>query len=612
VRGAGGDFWDLVFAAPAGGRIEPGRYLRTLHPAQAGSGPALEIKSGTGSCETGGGHFDVARADYESDGKLQRFDVTFTYFCGNAGVRGALRLGLDPAPAAPTLPPSPKGSASFTRRPNGGPAYTWSFSSDNGDNFGAGFGTVAGDSVAAAVVPSEMPSWLFFFGNSPGERLVPGDYLQAVSLVSPAPGRPSILELDMGGSGYCAEITGNFRILKAVYAASDDSAQEQLTDFHAIWESKCGNVYSTRGDFRFQMPPAPPQHSTATTWGWNGFGELGNGRTDGVSDPSTLGSLRGVRQISAGWVHSLALKEDGTVWAWGYNGFGQLGDGTRTDRSAPVQVKELENIKHVSAGVFHSIAVDAAGTVYTWGYNGFGQLGQYSYTDSLLPRNVVHLAKGISKVSAGYLHSLALGDDGSVWAWGYNGFGQLGHGNRVDRVEPVRVPGAFGATDISAGWFHSLAVKDGRAWGWGWNAFGQLGTGNTIDRLSPAAALKITSATKVSAGFAHSLAVDAQGSAHGWGWNGYGQLGDGTNKDSSVPLGIIVANSPFTDVSAGMFHSAGAAGSRGWAWGSNIVGQLGDGSTTDRLTPVKVPGTLGVTSVGAGGYHSMLSGFAKS
>jgi hypothetical protein len=156
-------------------------------------------------------------------------------------------------------------------------------------------------------------------------------------------------------------------------------------------------------------------------------------------------------------VHSLALKDDGTVWAWGYNGYGQLGNGTNTDSNVPVQVSGLTGITAIAWGGSHSLALKNDGTVWAWGYNGYGQLGNGTNTDSNLPVQVSSLT-GITVIAGGSRHSLALKNDGTVWAWGYNGYGQLGNGTNTDSNVPVQVSGLTGITAIAGGGYHSLAI----------------------------------------------------------------------------------------------------------------------------------------------------------
>jgi YD repeat-containing protein len=150
--------------------------------------------------------------------------------------------------------------------------------------------------------------------------------------------------------------------------------------------------------------------------------------------------------MAAGYYHTVALKNDGTVWAWGYNAQGQLGDGTTTQRTVPVQVMAspgvgLTNVKAIAAGYKHTVVVKNDGTVWTWGWNSDGQLGDGTTTDRKTPVQVSGLTN-VKAVAAGYYHTVALKNDGTVWSWGYNYYGQLGDGTSGDTASksaPVQV-----------------------------------------------------------------------------------------------------------------------------------------------------------------------------
>ena len=307
------------------------------------------------------------------------------------------------------------------------------------------------------------------------------------------------------------------------------------------------------GAFEASVPVAP---ATGSSWGWNGYGQLGAPTGGTRVTPGAQVGLKTVVGESAGLVHSIVLQADGTVWAVGWNGAGQLGDGTTTDRSVPVAVQGLT---------------------------------------------------GVVQVSAGGAHSLALRSDGTVWAWGWNAYGQLGDGTTVQPNVPVQVAGVVGAVSIAAGGLHSVAATaSGSVWAWGWNGVGQLVTGTTADSHQPVPVAALTGVVKVSAGIYHSLALKADGTAWAWGWNAFGQLGDATTADPHVPVPMMTGTLRIRDIAAGAGHSVllGEDG-RVLAAGWNGLGQLGDGSTVDRHTAAPLPGLTGVTGISAGGYHSV-------
>jgi alpha-tubulin suppressor-like RCC1 family protein len=183
---------------------------------------------------------------------------------------------------------------------------------------------------------------------------------------------------------------------------------------------------------------------TVYTWGYNFDGQLGNGNNSNSNVPVAVTGLSGktITSIAGGGGHSIALAPDGKVYTWGYNGFGQLGNGTNTASNVPVAVTGLsgKTITSIAGGAFHSIALASDGTVYTWGYNFSGQLGNGNNTDSNVPVAVTGLSgETITAIAGGVGHSIALASDGTVYTWGYNGLGQLGNGNNTDSNVPVAV-----------------------------------------------------------------------------------------------------------------------------------------------------------------------------
>ncbi|MCX6378837.1 MAG: Ig-like domain repeat protein, partial [Armatimonadetes bacterium] len=294
-------------------------------------------------------------------------------------------------------------------------------------------------------------------------------------------------------------------------------------------------------------------NGTVWAWGYNGYTQLGDGTYVDKATPFQVAGLTGVTQVSAGWYHSLALKNDGTVWAWGYNQYGTLGDGTNVAKASPVQVTGLTGVVQISAGYTTSLALKADGTAWAWGNNSYGQLGDGTFTDSNTPVKVSGLTNA-SQVSAGYLHSAALKSDGTAWSWGYNGYGQLGDGTTFLTNVPVQVSGLAGAVQIAAGLYHSVALKsDGTAWCWGSNGYGELGDGTGAASILPVQVLGLTGGVQVSAGYSDSLAVKSDGTVWTWGWNAYGQLGDGTVIGRIAPVQVsTVAGQTFA--SMGGYH----------------------------------------------------------
>jgi hypothetical protein len=282
---------------------------------------------------------------------------------------------------------------------------------------------------------------------------------------------------------------------------------------------------------------------TVDTWGYDGDGELGDGRISPVyrTSPAPVPGLDGVVQIAAGYQHVLALKSDGTVWAWGYNLARELGNGTTADQATPVQVPGLTGIAQVSASFYDSMARGSDGSVWAWGHNGFGELGDGTTTNRATPVKLPGLS-GVTQISAGYEHGLAVKSDGTVWAWGNNAFGQLGLGTTTNHAAPVQVPGLTGVTQVAAGQTHSLAIAGpgSSVWAWGDDSSSQLGDGATQEQRSPES-IGLNGITQISAGFNQSAAVSSNDAAYSWGASGYA-IDSGQSGPLSVPFQVLFPN----------------------------------------------------------------------
>lgn len=342
-------------------------------------------------------------------------------------------------------------------------------------------------------------------------------------------------------------------------------------------------------------------HTDGSVWtsGANTYGQLGNGTTTQSTRYVKTNNLNDMIEIAAGEYHSIALKDDGTVWTWGKNTYGQLGNGNTTSRSTPAKISGLSDVIAISAGENFSMALKKDGTVWTWGVNFCGQLGNNSQAHSYTPVQVVNSDNtaftDVIAISAGDKHSLALKKDGTVYSWGYRNKGQCGVGaiGEICYKTPVMIPSLDGITAISGGFLYSMALKkDGTMWTWGYNGNGQLGDGTTINRSQPVEIQNFNKITAISAGKDFSMALKNNGidtwsnSVYTWGDNSKGQLCTNNNVSRTSPgttygLGFTAA------ISAGYSHGINVHG-YGWgyvgAWGNNANGQIGVGNTSDTNT----------------------------
>jgi alpha-tubulin suppressor-like RCC1 family protein/trehalose-6-phosphatase len=322
------------------------------------------------------------------------------------------------------------------------------------------------------------------------------------------------------------------------------------------------------------------------------FNAVGESTASNIANATTLPNPK---SVEGGNRHSLALMSDGTVRAWGSNIEGALGVGSSVDDSLiPIPIVGLTGVTAISAGDGHSLALMNNGTVKGWGENIFGGVGSGDNVDHYSPVNVLDF-NGASAISAGGFFSIALKTDGTVWGWGKNDMGQLGDGTTTNRLLPVQVVGLTGVLAISAGQSHSLALKsNGTVVAWGLNDLGQLGDGTTTNRLLPVPVVGLTGVSAVSVGEAHSLALLNDGSVRAWGSNFFGELGDGTTTNRQTPVQVSGLNNVQALAAGGYFSVAFKKDGMVWAWGSGNDGQIGDGTTIHRQTPVQVKGFDGV------------------
>jgi alpha-tubulin suppressor-like RCC1 family protein len=317
-----------------------------------------------------------------------------------------------------------------------------------------------------------------------------------------------------------------------------------------------------------------------------------------------------ITQLAAGWNGGYALASNGRVYSWGANVRGELGDGTTTNRNQPVAVDLSAlpadvHVTQLAAGDLNAYALGSDGHVYAWGLGNDGEIGNGSTSDQHSPVAVTMsgLPAGVTftQIASGAVTAYALGTDGRLYSWGYGLQGQLGNGGTAQQDTPAAIsagaiPVGVKITQAAGGQESGYALgDDGNVYAWGDNQFGDLGDGSTTAATVPVkvaagdipAGLKMTAIT---AGSSSGYALASDGHVYAWGNGGNGQLGNGLGADTTSPVLVSAGEIPsdvlITHISGG-YHSAIALGSdnRVYGWGDN-GGDLADGTNDQRLTPV--------------------------
>jgi alpha-tubulin suppressor-like RCC1 family protein len=302
---------------------------------------------------------------------------------------------------------------------------------------------------------------------------------------------------------------------------------------------------------------------TLWCFGTNGYAELGDGTIGGPdcsgrcrTAPAQV-AIGAVISVSVAQQHACAVKSDGTVWCWGVNGDAQLGDGTTAGqpcgglvcKPTPVQVVGITNAVEVSSGYTHSCARKNDGTVWCWGDNNDGALGDGTMGGAPRSTPVQATITDVAQVGVGDSFTCARKNDGTVWCWGDSQYGEVGTGATMDLAVPTHVTALSAIARISAGRSHACAVKvDGTAWCWGQDLSGQLGNGETkpagcggtCEELPVQVKGLGTNAAGISAGSDFSCARKTDGTIVCWGNRSTGELGIGKFHSNTTYCGNAV------------------------------------------------------------------------
>ena len=322
------------------------------------------------------------------------------------------------------------------------------------------------------------------------------------------------------------------------------------------------------GNLTFRVTSGGRYHSCGVTLsgviycaGANQDGRLGDKSQTPSPIPVQMHSPITFQLVSAGAAHTCAVSLTQDIWCTGNNAEGELGDVstfTHSDTLRPISTTGTLRYRTVSAGGLHTCALTTSGAAQCWGYNLSGQLGaatgvsrnfdpvavsggiDFQVDPTFIPHapDPDFYVPSQGFLSAGYAHTCGVATSESIYCWGNNDDGQLGHAG-ASTSTPTIVTGGFDWKAVSAGQRHTCALTvAGLAYCWGNNDFGQLGDGTRTSSNAPVPVSLSLTFQSISAGETFSCAVTTAGVAYCWGDNEFGQLGVRTTTGSATPVKV--------------------------------------------------------------------------
>lgn len=348
------------------------------------------------------------------------------------------------------------------------------------------------------------------------------------------------------------------------------------------------------------------------SWGLNTAGQLGKGVISPVeANAHYNGSIAGeILTVAAGHgFNSIVLYSDGTLKGWGANDEHQLADGTIENKNSPIPISSAGNNNiAVVTGFGHTMALKDNGTLWGWGDNASsGQIGNGSNQNEQSPVAVGTDNQWIS-ITTGSHTTAGIKSDGSLWAWGGNYNGEVGNGDTSSQSTPVQIGVNDAWSAVAMGGSHTIAIKsDGTLWGWGRNYAGESGAGENVDDVLEFTQIGTDNDwVALNASSMSSFALKANGTLWGWGAANMGQLGQDLPLPVKITTPTQIGNGNFLQAKLGNWSGAGLlADGTVAAWGNlNMVfGELGMGDSNNYPTPTVIPGHNDIVQIGSGQAH---------
>jgi len=356
------------------------------------------------------------------------------------------------------------------------------------------------------------------------------------------------------------------------------------------------------------------------SWGYNNTGELGVNNKTQYSSPVQVGSDTTWAKIMAGTEgSSAAIKNDGTLWTWAKNSYGALGHNNQTVYSSPKQIPGT-TWNEVNGQQQGMTATKTDGTLWTWGQNSDGQLGQNegnaNYTQRSSPVQVGSDTDWNKPVVSYAKSGGSIKTDGTLWMWGDNDDGRLGHNNETQYSSPVQLGSDTTWNQVYMGNNHTGATKtDGTLWSWGKNEKGQMGQNDRTLRSSPVQIPGTNWATgtrSLSSSDEFAAAIKTDGTLWMWGLNEHGQLGQNQGpggNPGSYSSPVQVPGTTWRSVFCGRKNSfATKTDGTMWSWGygnRGSTGLLGLNDAISRSSPTQIPGTTWSTDLGGSQFTTL-------
>ncbi|MFS4459537.1 RCC1 domain-containing protein [Bdellovibrio sp. HCB2-146] len=271
-------------------------------------------------------------------------------------------------------------------------------------------------------------------------------------------------------------------------------------------------------------------------WGNNINGQLGP-TAGSVSNPTLFGTLINWQSISSYSTHSVGLKVDGSIWAWGNNTYGQFGTAVPTNSSSPIRIGTENTWVKAYAGLGATFALNNAGEVWATGSSTSGYLGAGQGSGNYPVLTKVPSVIPWSKISVAKDFVLGIKTDGTLWAWGSGGDGQLGNAQTLNVSTPIQIGSLTTWSKVFSSFGVSFAIRnDNTLWAWGYNGTGNLGIGSIASKSSP---VQVPGSwSEIAPSEEHTIALRTDGTLWGWGRNDVFQLGVGNTINYSSPIQI--------------------------------------------------------------------------